>query len=195
MTVAYGQYYTSRADGVGEFVLRLASCWPRTFERTIQAIADVPRTPYISHIGKTFMSDITRRSRTSCSRLLACVALGVVCSTAGSAQATAAVPRIKEDKPGLLARAHVTPDSARALARGRVPAAQIAAAEIEMEKGKLVYSFDMKTRGRGGIDEVLIDAMTGAVISVAHEGPAQEAAERAQDARDCRAKRDSTRRP
>ena len=141
------------------------------------------------------MSDITGRSRASCSRLLACVALGVVCSTAGSAQATAAVPRIKEDKPGLVARAHVTPDSARALARGRVPAAQIAAAEIEMEKGKLVYSFDMKTRGRGGIDEVLIDAMTGAVISVEHEGPAQEAAERAQDARDRRARRDSTRRP
>lgn len=141
------------------------------------------------------MSDITGRSRTSCSRLLACLTLGFVCTTAGSAQATAAAPRIKEDKPGLLARAHVTPDSARALARGRVPAAQIAAAEIEMEKGKLVYSFDMKTRGRGGIDEVLIDAMTGAVISVEHEGPAQEAAERAQDARDRRARRDSTRRP
>ena len=141
------------------------------------------------------MSDLTRRLRTFYARPFAFLALGFACATAGSAQATAAVPRIKEDRPGLLALARVTPDSARALARGRVPAAQIAAAEIEMEKGKLVYSFDMKTRGRGGIDEVLIDAMTGAVISVEHEGPAQEAAERAQDARERRATRDSTRRP
>ena len=141
------------------------------------------------------MSEFTCRSLVYCSRLFAFVTLGFVFATPGSAQVSAATPRIKEDKPGLLAMARVSPDSARALARARMPAAQIAAAEIEMEKGKLVYSFDMKTRGRGGIDEVVIDALSGAVISVDHEGPAQEAAERAQDARDRRAKRDSTRRP
>jgi uncharacterized membrane protein YkoI len=91
--------------------------------------------------------------------------------------------------------ARITPDSARTLARTRVPAAQIAEEGIEMEHGKLVYSFDMKTRGRRGIDEVLIDALSGAIISVEHEGPAQEAAERAQDERERRAKRDSVRKP
>jgi uncharacterized membrane protein YkoI len=116
-------------------------------------------------------------------------------TTVVSAQAAGAAVRMKEDKPGQLAMARITPDSARALARARVPAAQIAEEGIEMEHGKLVYSFDMKTRGRRGIDEVLIDALSGAVISVGHETPAQEAAERAQDERERRAKRDSTRRP
>jgi Peptidase propeptide and YPEB domain len=111
------------------------------------------------------------------------------------AQNTAPATRMKEDKPGQLAMARITPDSARTLARTRVPAAQIAEEGIEMEHGKLVYSFDMKTRGRRGIDEVLIDALSGAIISVEHEGPAQEAAERAQDERERRAKRDSVRKP
>jgi Peptidase propeptide and YPEB domain len=128
-------------------------------------------------------------------RLLVVGAIGLISATAGSAQATRGTRRMKEDKPGQLASARITPDSARSLARTRVPGATIADEGIEMEAGKLVYSFDMKTRGRRGIDEVLIDALTGVVISVDHEGPAQEAAERAQDARERRAARDSTRRP
>jgi hypothetical protein len=121
----------------------------------------------------------------------------VICGSARAlqAQTTTRVPRMKEDKPGQLAQATITPDSARALARGRVVNGVIAEQGIEMEGGKLVYSFDMRVRGRSGIDEVLIDAMTGAVISVEHEGPAAEARERAQDARERAAKRDSTRRP
>jgi hypothetical protein len=128
-------------------------------------------------------------------RLLSVVIVTFALSTIGTAQTASAPARMKEDKPGQLAMARIAPDSARAIARARVPAAQIAEEGIEMEGGKLVYSFDMKTRGRRGIDEVLIDAMSGAIISVEHEGPAQEAAERAQDERERRAKRDSTRRP
>ena len=111
------------------------------------------------------------------------------------AQARPGTGPMKEDKPGQLARAHISPDSARHLARARVTNATIAEEGIEVEKGKLVYSFDMKTAGRSGIDEVVIDALTGAIVSVDHEGPAQEAAERAQDARERRAKADSTRKP
>jgi Peptidase propeptide and YPEB domain len=119
----------------------------------------------------------------------------MLCASAALAQTPRATRPMKEDKPGLLAQARVSPDSARQLARARVPGASIADEGIEMENGKLVYSFDMKTRGRRGIDEVLIDALTGAVISMDHENAAQEAAERAQDERERRAKRDSTRRP
>ncbi len=119
----------------------------------------------------------------------------MLCAVTAAAQSVPARKPMKEDAPGLLAKATVTPDSARAIARGRVPSAQIADEGIEMEKGKLVYSFDMKTRGRRGIDEVVIDALTGTVISVGHEGPAEEAAERRQDARDARSKRDSARKP
>jgi hypothetical protein len=90
---------------------------------------------------------------------------------------------VKEEAPGLLARATVTPDSARARALARVPRGRIAAAEIEEEDGKLVYSFDIKVPGRSGIEEVLVDARTGAVVSQEHEDAAQEAAERASEAR------------
>lgn len=127
--------------------------------------------------------------------LVIAATLMAISSTSVLAQARAASGTMKEDKPGQLARARITPDSARQLARSRVANATIVEEGIEVEKGKLVYSFDMRTAGRSGIDEVLIDALTGAIVSVDHESPAQEAAERAQDARARRARTDSTRKP
>ncbi len=86
-----------------------------------------------------------------------------------------------EAVPGLLKRAGVTADVATATARARVPKGTIEAAEIEEEGGKLVYSFDIKTAGRTGIDEVNVDAHTGKVLSVSHETPRQQAKEKAAD--------------
>ena len=60
---------------------------------------------------------------------------------------------------------------------------QIQEAEIEQEHGALVYSYDIKVPGKSGIDEVLVNAKTGAVVSHTHESPAAEAAEARQDAR------------
>lgn len=85
--------------------------------------------------------------------------------------------KVKEDKPGLLAQATIRPDSARKLALARVPGSRVEAAEIEMEDGKLVYSFDLKVGNAKGIEEVLIDARSGKVVSVEHEDPAAEAKE------------------
>ena len=87
---------------------------------------------------------------------------------------------MKEEKPGLLKRAKVTPDAATAAAQAKVPKGTITSAEIEVEHGKLIYSFDIKTAGKSGIDEVNVDAMTGAV-SLQHETPRDEARERAAD--------------
>ena len=99
---------------------------------------------------------------------------------AGSAGAQSAKP-IKEAEPGLLAQAKITPDVARTTALGRVKGGVIKSEEIEMEGGKLVFSFDVKVPGKSGIQEVLVDAITGAVVSVDHETPADEAAEAAKD--------------
>jgi uncharacterized membrane protein YkoI len=88
---------------------------------------------------------------------------------------------IKEDKPGLLAKAKISSDSAIKLAQARLPGATIQSAEIENEDGRLIYSFDLKTTGRSGIDEVNVDATTGKVLPVEHEGPKAEARERAAD--------------
>ena len=84
---------------------------------------------------------------------------------------------VKEEKAGMLQRAKITPEVATATALAKVPNGKVQAAEIEMEKTKLIYSFDIKVAGKAGIEEVAIDAMTGAVISVEHETPADEAKE------------------
>ena len=96
-------------------------------------------------------------------------------ATVPPAQAPAA-PKVKvtEDKPGLLARARVNPDLATATALARVPGGVVKAGEIEEEGGKLIYSFDIKVAGKRGIEEVHVDAMTGALIKSEHEDDAAE---------------------
>jgi uncharacterized membrane protein YkoI len=81
----------------------------------------------------------------------------------------------------------MTMPQARALASKTVPGATIQAGEIERENGKLIYSFDMKTKGKTGIDEVNIDAMTGTVIGNQHETPKDERAEAKADAKAAKA--------
>jgi uncharacterized membrane protein YkoI len=103
--------------------------------------------------------------------------------SAASAQGT-----MKEEKPGLLAKAKVTPEAARASALARVQGSTIQDQEIEYEDGKLVYSFDLKVAGKSGIEEVLVDALTGAIVSVEHESPKDEAAEAANEAKKLKAK-------
>ena len=113
------------------------------------------------------------------------VALASALITYGvNAQATTAVKPMKEANAGMLARARVTPDSARRLALAQVANGVIDEEEIEEEHGKLVYSFDIKVRGRRGVEEVQIDALSGAMVSHEHETPRQAAQERAADARE-----------
>ncbi len=66
---------------------------------------------------------------------------------------------------------------ARAAASARVPGGTVKSEELEREGGRLIYSYDIVVPGRPGIEEVHVDANTGAVLSVEHEGPAAEAAE------------------
>jgi len=82
--------------------------------------------------------------------------------------------------PALLKRAKVKEADAVAMARKLMPAATIGALELENEGGKLIYSFDMKTAGKDGIDEVNIDAITGKQVgSIQHESSASEQKEAA----------------
>jgi hypothetical protein len=102
-----------------------------------------------------------------------------VVSTATALPAQAVT--IKEDKPGMLKLAKITPEAATASALAKVPGGKVDKGEIEKEKGKLIYSFDIKVDGKSGIDEVAVDAITGNVLSVEHESPAAEAKEAAAD--------------
>ena len=105
-------------------------------------------------------------------RAVQAAALTAVVAMSAQAQAPA-----KETQAQLEKEAKITMKEARALAMHTVPKAKVEAGEIEREGGKLIYSFDMKTAGKSGIDEVNIDAMTGKVISNAHETPKMEAKE------------------
>lgn len=90
----------------------------------------------------------------------------------------------KKDIPDSLAKkAKVTEATASVTAQKRVPAGKIEGVELENEGGKLIYSYDIKTAGKSGIDEVNIDAMTGKIIQVEHESPAAEKKEAAADAK------------
>jgi uncharacterized membrane protein YkoI len=95
-----------------------------------------------------------------------------------SAQADTA---LKQESPGLLAQAKISVDSARAIARHRIPGGVIQSSELEREGGKLVYSFDLKVAGKKGTEEVLVDAITGRIVGVEHENAAAEAAEERAD--------------
>lgn len=106
-------------------------------------------------------------------------ALAVVFGTALGAQA----------RPSLVSQARVTKDSAQKLALAQVPGGRVKSAELEREHGKLIWSFDIGVAGKTGIDEVQIDAVTGALVSNVHETPAMESAEAAADRRAAAARR------
>ena len=82
---------------------------------------------------------------------------------------TIAPVALREEKPGLRARARVSEAKARALALARVPAGRVVDAELEEEDGRLIYSYDVELDGQPGTMDVEIDAMTGEVLSVEHE--------------------------
>lgn len=102
--------------------------------------------------------------------------------TAAPAAAQSPLPTLKQETPGLAAKARIPADSATRVAQRAVSGGQVAARELEMEGGKLIYSFDMTVAGKPGIDEVNVDARTGTVLGVHHETPASEARERRSDA-------------
>jgi uncharacterized membrane protein YkoI len=113
--------------------------------------------------------------------LLVVAALGAGAQQAAKPQARHQAKH--ESQAALEKEAKITMADARALATKTVPNAKIQAGEIEREGGKLIYSFDMKTAGKSGIDEVNIDAMTGTVIANQHESPKAEQAEAKADAK------------
>jgi uncharacterized membrane protein YkoI len=120
----------------------------------------------------------------------------LVALVAGSAGAQAAKPtkpataekpvktqKLSKEETALRASAKVSEDSARAIALKAVPGATVQAGEIEKEKGKVIWSFDLKIAGKKGIEEVNVDAMTGKVVAKEHESDATEAKEAKDEAK------------
>ncbi len=78
----------------------------------------------------------------------------------------------------LQAKAKITQDQAQQIALSKAPGGTIKEATLEEEHGKLVWPFDIATPGAKDITEVQVDAITGTVVSVENESPAQEAKEK-----------------
>ena len=82
------------------------------------------------------------------------------------------------EKAKLEAEAKVSKADAEKIALGKVPGGTIKEGELEKEKGKLIWSFDVATAGTKEITEVHVDAITGAVLTTEKESPAAEAKEK-----------------
>src|SRR3954454_10025662 len=74
--------------------------------------------------------------------------------------------------------ARISREEATRTALAKVPHGMVKEAELEKEKGRLVWSFDIASAGSKDITEVQVDANTGDVVSVEKESPKAEATEK-----------------
>ena len=79
----------------------------------------------------------------------------------------------------LMAEAKVSRADAEKTALAKAPNGTIKEAELEKEKGKLIWSFDITTPDTKDITEVNVDAITGDVVSVEKEAAESETKEAA----------------
>ena len=84
-----------------------------------------------------------------------------------------------ETQAALMREAKISKAVATRTALAEVPRGKLRSSEIERENGKLIYSFDIKVAGKSGIEEVNVDAITGALIAHEHESPKTEKKEAA----------------
>lgn len=90
----------------------------------------------------------------------------------------------EESQADLQKEAKISEETARATALKQVPNGTVKSSELEREKGKLIYSYDITVPGKTGIEEVNVDAKTGAVVSKSHESPKTEKKEAVQEAKE-----------
>ena len=90
----------------------------------------------------------------------------------------------KEEHTNLAAQAKVSRAEAERTALTKAPGGTVKEGELEREKGKLIWSFDIATPGTRNLTEVAVDAITGQIIAVETETPSQQAKEKEADAKE-----------
>ncbi len=86
------------------------------------------------------------------------------------------------EEAALTKKATISEATARATALEKVSGGTVKSSEIEEEKGLIVWSYDITTKGSKNITEVLVNAMTGKIVEVQVETPADIAKEEKMDA-------------
>ena len=120
------------------------------------------------------------------SKLLPLLALGLVVGVASRSAAQGAKPSTKKttSEAALAAEAKIPESAARKTALAAVPSGKVQSHELERENGKLIYSYDIKVAGKPGVEEVNVDAITGAIVAHEHEDAKAEAKEKKAEARE-----------
>jgi uncharacterized membrane protein YkoI len=84
--------------------------------------------------------------------------------------AAAVVAGCESDSPEhhakLQAEAKISEGDARAIVMTKIPDGKIKEAELEKEKGKLIWSFDLAKPNAEDISEINVDAITGEIVAV-----------------------------
>jgi uncharacterized membrane protein YkoI len=106
--------------------------------------------------------------------------------TASLLAALLATPAMAKDK--LEAKAKISKAAAMKTALAKVPGGKVKEGELEEENGKLIWSFDIAIKGSKDITEVAVDAITGEIVAVVTETPADQAKEKQADATGKKAK-------
>lgn len=104
--------------------------------------------------------------------------LAVILSSV-AAIAFAAQPEAGEVE--LVKQAKIPRAEAEQIALAKVSQGTVKSAEIENEKGHLVWSFDIARPGTRDITEIQVDAKTGKIVSAKTESPSEQAKEVAAD--------------
>jgi uncharacterized membrane protein YkoI len=87
----------------------------------------------------------------------------------------------KQEQAQLQAQAKLSRDDAEKIALAKVPGGAIKEGELEKEKGKLIWSFDIAAPGAKDVTEVNVDAVSGEIVAVEHESQASEENEKKKD--------------
>jgi len=93
-----------------------------------------------------------------------------------------------ESQAALQREAKIPEATARATALAEVPNGTVKSSELEREKGKLIYSYDISVPGKTGVEEIAVNAIDGTIVSREHETPKMEKKEAAKEAKEKKAK-------
>lgn len=111
----------------------------------------------------------------------AVIAVGAAQVTSSSLSAQGPDSTYPKDLPAALVKqAKVSEADAARKALAAVPNGEIRAVELESEGGRLIYSYELKVKGHAGIEEVNVNAVTGAVVNTEHERGTSEAGDGAE---------------
>ena len=97
----------------------------------------------------------------------------------------------KESQTELQKEAKIAESDARATALKEVSNGTVKSEELEREKGKLIYSYDITVPGKPGVEEVNVNAIDGTVVGKTHESAKTEAKEAKQEAKKPEAKQEA----